>query len=143
MYDAVGGRFVSRDPIGFSGGSYCLHEYVKGRPYFYIDPDGTFIQIIVKKICEKIVVPAGKACAKKIGDGCRWVIEKVKGPPKTNPPGPPHTWPNQPGVQPVVPKAPGAGNPLPKPPTVNPNPKPKPGKPTDLDDWIDQVNPYK
>jgi RHS repeat-associated protein len=34
------GRWVSRDPIGFAGGSWNLYDYVGGRPISLIDPSG-------------------------------------------------------------------------------------------------------
>lgn len=39
-YDAVTGRFIQRDPIGFAGG-YNLYRYVDGNPVIGIDPEGT------------------------------------------------------------------------------------------------------
>ncbi len=42
MYDAVGGRFVSRDPIGFEGSKWNLHEYVGSRPPSLLDPSGLY-----------------------------------------------------------------------------------------------------
>jgi RHS repeat-associated protein len=32
MFDSVGGRFVSRDPIGFEGSKWNLFEYVNSKP---------------------------------------------------------------------------------------------------------------
>jgi RHS repeat-associated protein len=39
-YDAVTGRFVQRDPIGFAGGMN-LYTYAEGRPTTLTDPEGT------------------------------------------------------------------------------------------------------
>jgi RHS repeat-associated protein len=47
MYDAVGGRFVSRDPIGFKGSPWGLYEYVKGKPFVSIDPTGEHPPLVV------------------------------------------------------------------------------------------------
>ncbi len=40
MYAAQLGRFVGRDPIGYKGSSWNLHEYVKGGPVRRTDPSG-------------------------------------------------------------------------------------------------------
>jgi hypothetical protein len=40
MYDSVGGRFVSRDPIGFMGSDYGLYEYCSSKPLISLDPSG-------------------------------------------------------------------------------------------------------
>jgi RHS repeat-associated protein len=45
MYDPVGGRFVSLDPIGFSGRQPNLFAYVRANPAKYIDPSGYRITI--------------------------------------------------------------------------------------------------
>jgi len=42
MHDAVAGRFVSRDPIGFEGSKWNLHEYVGSRPPSLLDPFGLY-----------------------------------------------------------------------------------------------------
>src|SRR6185295_1785300 len=39
-YDAVKGRFLQRDPLGYIDG-VNLYEYVKSRPTFAGDPQGT------------------------------------------------------------------------------------------------------
>ena len=40
MYDAVGGRFCSRDPIGYEGSQWGLYRYVLNSPVIYTDPTG-------------------------------------------------------------------------------------------------------
>ena len=40
MYDPYDGRFCSRDPIGFLGGTLGLYQYVNCTPAVGIDPDG-------------------------------------------------------------------------------------------------------
>ena len=40
MYDAISGRFLGRDPIGYLAISLGLHEYVLSNPTFYLDPLG-------------------------------------------------------------------------------------------------------
>lgn len=39
-YDPTIGRWLSKDPIGFSGGDSNLYGYVKQNPISYIDPNG-------------------------------------------------------------------------------------------------------
>jgi RHS repeat-associated protein len=39
-YDAVGGRFVSRDPIGFVGSPHLLYEFIDASPLQFTDPTG-------------------------------------------------------------------------------------------------------
>ncbi len=40
MYDAVAGRFCSRDPIGYEGSPWNLYGYVESKPLAAIDPFG-------------------------------------------------------------------------------------------------------
>ncbi len=40
-YDAMIGRFISEDPIGFAGGDVNLYGYVKNNPVNFVDPNGT------------------------------------------------------------------------------------------------------
>jgi len=42
-YDPLMGRFISRDPLEFSGGDYNLYRYVANNPVNYVDPNGTFL----------------------------------------------------------------------------------------------------
>jgi len=39
-YDATTGRFIQRDPIGFSGGQSNLYAYVGNNPLIFFDPEG-------------------------------------------------------------------------------------------------------
>lgn len=39
-YDAMEGRFISKDPIGFAGGDVNLYRYVQNNPIMLIDPSG-------------------------------------------------------------------------------------------------------
>ncbi|MBU1406366.1 MAG: hypothetical protein KKE82_02685 [Proteobacteria bacterium] len=39
-YDPKGGRFISKDPIGFAGGDVNLYRYVQNNPVSNIDPSG-------------------------------------------------------------------------------------------------------
>lgn len=41
-YDPKGGRFISKDPIGFAGGDVNLYRYVSNNPINFIDPWGLF-----------------------------------------------------------------------------------------------------
>ena len=45
MYDAVAGRFVSRDPVGFEGSQWNLFEYINSRSLVYLDPHGEAIPV--------------------------------------------------------------------------------------------------
>ncbi len=40
VYDPLSGRFCSRDPIGYWGGSWCQYEFVGSRPLKALDPHG-------------------------------------------------------------------------------------------------------
>jgi len=40
IYDAVSGRFLSRDPIGYNGSPWCLYEYNNGGGLHLLDPSG-------------------------------------------------------------------------------------------------------
>ncbi|MHB1185889.1 MAG: RHS repeat-associated core domain-containing protein [Desulfobulbia bacterium] len=39
-YDPKGGRFISKDPIGFAGRDVNLYRYVRNDPANFVDPDG-------------------------------------------------------------------------------------------------------
>jgi hypothetical protein len=41
-YDPIEGRFVSKDPAGFSGGDVNLYAYVGNNPIIWVDPEGLF-----------------------------------------------------------------------------------------------------
>jgi RHS repeat-associated protein len=43
-YDAMKQRFISEDPIQFSGGDSNLHSYVRNNPLRWIDPEGLAIR---------------------------------------------------------------------------------------------------
>jgi len=74
MYDAVAGRFVSRDPIGYSGVSSSLFLFLNGSPLIFVDPSGLLT-------CEQKCGLAGAACAaivfyesiKHILHFCKWL----------------------------------------------------------------------
>jgi RHS repeat-associated protein len=40
MYDSVGGRFCSRDPIGFEGDSLNIFQFLHSNPVVNLDPSG-------------------------------------------------------------------------------------------------------
>ena len=50
MYDAVAGRFCSRDPIGFEGSKWNLFEYTNGMPLVRVDPSGKAAPMVVVAI---------------------------------------------------------------------------------------------
>ena len=54
LYDAVGGRFVSRDPIGFDGCGVNLFQYVGGWATKAIDPHGK--EVIVGTVVVYVVI---------------------------------------------------------------------------------------
>lgn len=53
MYDAVAGRFVSRDPIGYKGSAWGQYEFLNSSPVMYLDYDGNAAFVL------PIVIPAG------------------------------------------------------------------------------------
>ncbi len=69
MYDAVSGRFLSRDPIGFRGSKWNFYKFLGCKPLRYLDPLGlqdiTFPPILID-------------------------------PPNIDPPAPPIDWPENP-----------------------------------------------
>jgi RHS repeat-associated protein len=46
LYDSVAGRFCARDPIGFAGSRWSLYEYVSGKPFKAVDPNGEDIILL-------------------------------------------------------------------------------------------------
>ena len=44
-YDAATGRFLEKDPIGFSGGDINLYNYAFNSPLLYTDPYGLEVQV--------------------------------------------------------------------------------------------------
>lgn len=57
-YDAHTARFVQQDPIGYRG-SINLYAYSDLNPTTYIDPQGTFVQLVVGGLAVLGVVGAG------------------------------------------------------------------------------------
>lgn len=55
-YDPVIGRFMSNDPVGFTGevASFNRYSYVDNNPYKYNDPDGKHRRHIVKQMVKTI-----------------------------------------------------------------------------------------
>jgi len=82
MYDAVGGRFVSRDPIGFDAVEWNTYAYVKSDPASSVDPMGLERAVMAGQIPgTSIAYPhwyirvfRNPACAR---DGCRCVNTEV------------------------------------------------------------------
>ncbi|QDV45068.1 tRNA3(Ser)-specific nuclease WapA precursor [Stieleria neptunia] len=52
MYDSVSGRFLSRDPIGYSGSTWNLFELVQSSPLDSLDPSG-LVQLCSELLCAK------------------------------------------------------------------------------------------
>ncbi len=48
-YDASTGRWMSKDPIGFAGGSSNIYEYSINDPVNFFDPDGRDIKSFIKR----------------------------------------------------------------------------------------------
>jgi len=48
-YDPKAGRFVTKDPIGFTGGDVNLYNYVQNNPVNWIDPKGLDVTIDINR----------------------------------------------------------------------------------------------
>jgi RHS repeat-associated protein len=77
MYDSVGGRFVSRDPIGFDGSRYSLYGYVSGHPLTGVDPSGLLdatagmvCRVVVKRVPHVRVFCHGVSVGNCIAEVC-------------------------------------------------------------------------
>lgn len=46
-YDPALGRFVSKDPLGVSGGDYNLYAFARNSPYALSDPSGMWFDIVL------------------------------------------------------------------------------------------------
>ncbi|MDX9715706.1 MAG: RHS repeat-associated core domain-containing protein [Dissulfurispiraceae bacterium] len=60
-YDANTGRFISKDPIGFSAGDVNLYRYVGNNPVNWVDPEG-----LKTWMCEKpldVICKLGMECS--------------------------------------------------------------------------------
>jgi RHS repeat-associated protein len=67
-YDANTGRFISKDPIGFSAGDANLYRYVGNNPVNWVDPEGLFgLDTIGRWL--------GKEAWKQIG---KWIGKKAQ-----------------------------------------------------------------
>ncbi len=62
------GRFVSRDPIGYEGGSLSHYQYVKSNSIQYVDPEG--LRLVLKSLLGPWKGPCG---------GFRWEAEYIVG----------------------------------------------------------------
>jgi len=65
------GRFLTRDPMGFDGGSLNIQEYCHSKPFIYIDPTGmqllpspfqqeqTSIGLLGTELCATLILEVG------------------------------------------------------------------------------------
>ena len=56
-YDAVIGRFVSQDPMGFAAGDTNLYRYVGNSPTSIADPSGSIVLPVTKLIAPSLFPP--------------------------------------------------------------------------------------
>ncbi|MDX9715704.1 MAG: RHS repeat-associated core domain-containing protein [Dissulfurispiraceae bacterium] len=63
-YDANTGRFISKDPIGFSAGDVNLYRYVGNNPVNWTDPEGLIVSCYeAYKKCTKDCKDQADKCA--------------------------------------------------------------------------------
>jgi RHS repeat-associated protein len=67
-YDAVAGRWTSKDPLGFSGEEANLYSYLGNDPVGYYDPEGTGKVGLFAKTVKKLFKPISRRHADKILD---------------------------------------------------------------------------
>lgn len=65
VHDALLGRFLSRDPIGYDAGSEVLYEYVHGAPLDQADPSGLRSCQARYDACLKTSLKGFLACGKR------------------------------------------------------------------------------
>ncbi|MFT3764628.1 MAG: RHS repeat-associated core domain-containing protein [Minicystis sp.] len=73
-YSSWFGRFLSRDPIGYEGGTPNLYEYVGSRPVGAVDPMGTDDDNFVGTQQQN----QGKHCGQMTADNCLFIDEVIK-----------------------------------------------------------------
>jgi RHS repeat-associated protein len=67
MYDAVAGKFCSRDPIGYEGNRWNVYEFANGSPCVYVDYSGNIAIALPVLIPAGIGIAALKAAALSAG----------------------------------------------------------------------------
>ncbi|HTN52791.1 MAG TPA: fibronectin type III domain-containing protein [Anaeromyxobacter sp.] len=78
-YDAEAGRWISKDPLLFQGGSTNLYEYVGNDPLDLVDPVGLYARCSVKGNKVAITIPIqfkGKGASKELTKAWRDAIQK-------------------------------------------------------------------
>jgi RHS repeat-associated protein len=74
-YDPKGGRFISKDPIGFEGGDVNLYRYVKNQPVDWIDPSGLGPYGKLKELANSLKMPPMKERVQNAKDFMKWKID--------------------------------------------------------------------
>ena len=71
----LSGRFVTRDPIGFDGGSLNIQEYCHSKPFIYTDPTG--MQLLANPLPPVLPPPTAVPIAPIAGTVCRFAATRV------------------------------------------------------------------
>ena len=71
----LSGRFVTRDPIGFDGGSLNIQEYCHSKPFIYTDPTG--MQLLANPLPPVLPPSTVVPIAPIAGTVCRFAATRV------------------------------------------------------------------
>ncbi|MCG8652240.1 MAG: hypothetical protein MI861_20540, partial [Pirellulales bacterium] len=80
------GRFCSRDPVGYDGGTWNLVEFVGSKPTNYTDPSGTYFRRILARCIDFIRGKGFEAGQKAAGEIVRGTARKGQPKPYRSPP---------------------------------------------------------